>query len=132
MRRIKSTHDQLELFQPIGVQSYQHDMPQTTETIGESTTGPDQRPVDEHVMCGPIWSRRQPTSMWHGQDQSTSTVDKLTSTDLLRVNVNNLLAISELGFDKSGEPGPQAEGVNYLETPLRQLHESHRASSCAK
>ena len=32
-------------------------------------------------------------------------------------NVNNLLAISESDFDNSGEPGPQAEGVNHLETP---------------
>ena len=48
------------------------------------------------------------------------------------VNVNNLLAISESDFDNSGEPGPQAEGVNHLETPLRQLHVTHRASSCAE
>ena len=48
------------------------------------------------------------------------------------VNVNNLLAISESDFDKSGEPGPQAAGVNHLETPLRQLHVTHRASSCAQ
>ena len=47
------------------------------------------------------------------------------------VNVNNLLAISESDFDNSGEPGPQAEGVNHLEAPLRQLHVTHRASSCA-
>ena len=34
----------------------------------------------------------------------------------VNVNVNNLLAISESDFDNSGEPGPQAEGVNHLET----------------
>ena len=50
----------------------------------------------------------------------------------VNVNVNNLLAISESDFDNSGEPGPQAEAVNHLETPLRQLHVTHRASSCAK
>ena len=54
-----------------------------------------------------------------------------TATDL-NLNVNNLLAISESDFDNSGEPGPQAEGKNYLETPLRQLHVAHRTSSCAK
>ena len=48
------------------------------------------------------------------------------------VNVNNLLAISIQDFDNSGEPGPQAKGVNHLETPLGQLHITHRASSCAK
>ena len=50
----------------------------------------------------------------------------------VNVNVNNLLAISISDFDNSGEPGPQAKGVNHLETPLRQLHVTHRASSCAK
>ena len=50
----------------------------------------------------------------------------------VNVNVSNLLAISESDFDNSGDPGPQAEGVNHLETPLRQLHVTHRASSCAK
>ena len=35
----------------------------------------------------------------------------------VNVNVNNLLAISESDFDNSGEPGPQAEGVNHLENP---------------
>ena len=45
------------------------------------------------------------------------------------VNVNNLLAISEYN---SGEPGPRAKGVNNLEIPLRQLHATHRASSCAE
>ena len=50
----------------------------------------------------------------------------------VNVNVNNLLAISVWDFDNSGEPGPQAKGVNHLETPLRQLHITHRASSCAK
>ena len=45
----------------------------------------------------------------------------------------SLLAISESEFDNnSGEPGAQAKGVNHLETPLRQLHATHRASSCAK
>ena len=48
------------------------------------------------------------------------------------VNVNNLLAISKSDFNNSGEPGPQAEAVNHLETLLRQLHVFHRASSCAK
>ena len=33
----------------------------------------------------------------------------------VNVNVNNLLAISRLDFDNSGEPGPQAKGVNHLE-----------------
>ena len=32
----------------------------------------------------------------------------------VNVNVHNLLAISESVFDNSGEPGPQAEGVNHL------------------
>ena len=50
----------------------------------------------------------------------------------VNVNVNNLLAIPKLDFDNSGEPGPHAKGVNHLETPLRQLHATHRASSCAK
>ena len=50
----------------------------------------------------------------------------------VNINVNNLLAISKLDFDNSGEPGPQAKGVNHLETPLRQLHATHRASSCAE
>ena len=49
----------------------------------------------------------------------------------VNVNVSNLLAMSELDFVNSGEPGPQAEGVNHLETALRQLHVTHRASSCA-
>ena len=48
------------------------------------------------------------------------------------VNVNNLPATSESHFDNSGGPGPQAKGVNHLETPLRQLHVTRRASSCAK
>ena len=47
-------------------------------------------------------------------------------------NVNNLLSISKSDSDSSGEPGPQAEGVNHLETPLRQLQVTHRTSSCAK
>ena len=47
------------------------------------------------------------------------------------VNVDNLLAIPESDFDNSGEPGPQAEGVNQLEIPLRQLHVPDGASSCA-
>ena len=34
----------------------------------------------------------------------------------VNINVNNLLAISKLDFDNSGEPGPQAKGVNHLET----------------
>ena len=34
--------------------------------------------------------------------------------------------------DHSREPGPQAKGVNHLETPLRQLHATDRASSCAE
>ena len=50
----------------------------------------------------------------------------------INVNVNNLLAMSESDFDNSGEPGPQAEEVNHLETPLRQLHVTHRAFSSAK
>ena len=50
----------------------------------------------------------------------------------VHVNVNNLLATSKSDFDNSGEPGPQAKGVNHLETPLRQLQVTHRASSCAK
>ena len=48
------------------------------------------------------------------------------------VKVNDLLATSESYFESSGEAGPQAKGVNHLETPLRQLHVTHRASSCAK
>ena len=48
------------------------------------------------------------------------------------VKENNLLAISEPDFDNSEEPGRQAEEVNHHETPLRQLHVTHRASSCAK
>ena len=53
----------------------------------------------------------------------------------VNANVNSLLAISESDFDNSGEPGPQDEGLgkpNHLETSLRQLHVSYRASSCAK
>ena len=50
----------------------------------------------------------------------------------VNVNVNILLAISIQDFDNSEEPGPQAKGVNHLETLLRQLHVTHRASSCAK
>ena len=48
----------------------------------------------------------------------------------VNVNVHNLLAISESDFNNSGEPGTQAKGVNHPLTPLRQLHASHRASSC--
>ena len=48
------------------------------------------------------------------------------------VNENNILAMSEQDFDNSGEPGPQAKGVNHVETPHRQLHAAHRASSCAQ
>ena len=48
----------------------------------------------------------------------------------VNVNISNLLAISM--FDNSGDPGPQAKGVKHLETPLRHLHITHRASSCAK
>ena len=59
-------------------------------------------------------------------------VSPLLLPRLVNVNVNNLLAISKLDFDNSGEPGPQAKVVNHLETPLRQLHATHRASSCAK
>ena len=36
----------------------------------------------------------------------------------VNVNVNNLVAISIQDFDNSGEPGPQAKGVNHLETPV--------------
>ena len=39
--------------------------------------------------------------------------------------------MSEQDFDGSGEPRPQAKGVNHLETPLRYLHVTHRASSAA-
>ena len=48
------------------------------------------------------------------------------------VNVDDLLAISTWEFDNSGRPEPQSKGVNHLETPLRQLHITYRASSCAK
>ena len=53
---------------------------------------------------------------------------------IVNVNVNNFLAISIWDFDNlnSREPGPQAKGVHQLETSLRQLHVTHRASSCAK
>ena len=54
------------------------------------------------------------------------------STVNVNVNVNALPTISESDVDNSGESGPQAKGVNHLETPLRQLHVTHRASSCAK
>ena len=40
--------------------------------------------------------------------------------------------MSKSNFDNCGEPGPQAEGVNHQETPLRKLQVTHRASSCAK
>ena len=33
----------------------------------------------------------------------------------VNVNVNNLLAISRLDFDNSGEPGPQAKGEIYAQ-----------------
>ena len=46
--------------------------------------------------------------------------------------VTNLLAISEYDFDSSGEPGMQAKRISHLETPLRQLHATHRASSFAE
>ena len=55
-----------------------------------------------------------------------------TTCNVCNVNIHNFLAISKLDFDNSGEPGPQAKGVNHLETALRQLHATHRASSCAK
>ena len=51
---------------------------------------------------------------------------------VVNVNVNNLPAISIQDFDDSGESGPQAGGLNHLETPLRQLLVTHGASSCAK
>ena len=52
----------------------------------------------------------------------------------VNLDVNNLLAIPEQDFDHdySGEPGPQAKGANNMGTPLRRLHVTHRASSCAK
>ena len=34
----------------------------------------------------------------------------------ISVNVHHLQAISEQGFDNSGEPGAQAKGVSHLET----------------
>ena len=63
---------------------------------------------------------------------SQGSTDDLVALFLYHVNVNNLLAISQSDCYNSGEPGPQAEGVNHLETPLRQLQVTHRASSCAK
>ena len=39
----------------------------------------------------------------------------------VNVNVNILRATSESDFDDSGDPGPQAEGINHLETPLGTL-----------
>ena len=48
------------------------------------------------------------------------------------VIVNNSLAIFKQDFDSSGEPGPQAKEIKHLKSPLRQLHVSHRASSCAE
>ena len=46
----------------------------------------------------------------------------------VNVNINTLLAISEQDFGTSGELGPQAKGVIYLDTPLRPLHANHMAS----
>ena len=50
----------------------------------------------------------------------------------VNVELHIFLAISIQDFDNSGETGPQAKGVNHLETPLRQVHVTQRASSCAK
>ena len=49
-----------------------------------------------------------------------------------KVNVNILLVIAKQDLNHSAELGPQAKGVSYLVTPLRRLHVTHRASSCAK
>ena len=46
----------------------------------------------------------------------------------VNVNKHNLPDMSEQDFENSGEPGPQAKGVNHL----RPLIYTHRASSCAK
>ena len=52
--------------------------------------------------------------------------------DPVNVNVKGIPAISEQDFDNSRCPGQQAKGANHLETPLRQVHVPHRASSCAR
>ena len=69
--------------------------------------------------------------MWRPAARRTPSHNTVSIVNV-NVNVNKLLAISIKDFDNSGELGPQAKGVNHLETPLRQLHVTHRASSCAK
>ena len=43
----------------------------------------------------------------------------------INLNVNSLLAISKSNLNHSGEPGPQAQGVNHLETPFSQTTASN-------
>ena len=42
------------------------------------------------------------------------------------------LATSEHDVGHSGQPGPEGKRVNYMEAPLKQVHVTRRASSCAK
>ena len=69
------------------------------------------------VITRPFCHHRRAVSMGTGPGHPLATGHRVYN-----VNVNNLLAISRLDFDNSGEPGPQAKGVTHLETPLRQLH----------
>ena len=83
------------------------------------------------ARVGDCWSRVLCRKVGAGLQSLGFAESGLCSVNV-NVNVKNLLAISISDFDNSGEPGPQAKGVNHLETPLRQLHVTHRASSCAK
>ena len=56
----------------------------------------------------------------------------MNEVENVNVNIDDLRAVSDSDCDNSGELGPLAKGVNHLETPLRQLHVTHRASSDAK
>ena len=51
---------------------------------------------------------------------------------LVTVNVNSVSAASHQEFENSGEPGLRVKGILHLETPLRQLHATNRARSCAR
>ena len=46
------------------------------------------------------------------------------------VNVNISLPVSKLDCDSAGEPGPQAQGLNHLETPQTTARNSTRLLLC--
>ena len=60
------------------------------------------------VITRPFCHHRRAVSMGTGPGHPLATGHRVYN-----VNVNNLLAISRLDFDNSGEPGPQAKGVNH-------------------